>query len=194
MKKIVLKESELRKIVAKVLSEGIEEISYNTLDSASNRLNLGWYEYPEFRDGYHNIDDVLESISIIRQFLNKMEQSFKPLHGQQALNYYYGNKKAPQEGGARKCQQYLDFIEQFVQRKQAQGKNIESAADDKKAQNKAELLKLAYQWNGFKGNSIFDFIDTLNTDDYDDEWNTEWDRFVNSIQDPDLKKYAEENF
>ena len=193
-KKVVLKESDIRKIIANVLSENIDEISYNTLDSASNKINRGWYDDPEYREGYHNIDDVFDAIAIIRQFLNRMEQSYTPLHGQKALNYFYDNKKAPQEGGARKCNQYLDFIERFVQRKQAQGKNLENAADSKEEQEKSELLKLAYEWNGFKGDSIFDFINTLNTSDFDDEWNTEWDRFVNSIQDPDLKRYAEENF
>ena len=130
-KKTILNENDIRKIVANVLSESIDEISYNTLVSASDKINGGWYDYPESRKGFHNIDDVIDAIVLIRQFLNKMEQSFAPLHGRKALNYYYDNNKAPQEGNARKCQQYLDFIENFVKKKQEQGRNFERASYSK---------------------------------------------------------------
>ena len=184
-KTIKLNESVLRKIVRGVLNE----ISYNTLHSASGKLNSGWYDE---NDTYQTIDDVLDSIKVIREFLNKMEESFEHLHGQQAFNYYLDKKATPNEGAARKCQECLDFIERFVERKQAQGANIEKALPAKEAEYKAELLQLARQWNGYSGNDLQEFFNSL-SDELDDKWNSETDRFIASIQDPELKQYVEEH-
>ena len=184
MKTIKLKNGQLRKIVKNALNE----ISYGTLQAASDKLNGEWQN----EDGiYQNIDDVIKSIGVIREFLNRMEDSFTPLHGRQALNYFYDKKNSPNNGIARKCQECLDFIERFVTRKQAQSANFDNALPDKKAEYDSELLKLARQWNGYNGNSVSEFFNTLDSTVSNDGWDSEVERFINSIKDPNLRQYAE---
>ena len=112
---IKITEGTLKEIISesvrRILKEGFDEISKPTLDAAASKASPSWYDWPEDREGYHNVDDVIDAIRLIRDYLNQMEESFKPLHGQEAMSYYFQNHKEPSMGVARQCQEYLDYIE-----------------------------------------------------------------------------------
>jgi hypothetical protein len=162
------------------VAESVDEISYDTLSSAKDKIGDGW------------CSSALDAVEELREFLNRAEGSFHRAHGQEALNYFYDNKKAPNQGVAAKCQEYLDFIENFIRRKEAQCYNFDSGMVDKRESNDAELLQYAKKWNGYNGNSIEEFAKSL-SNEYDDNWEDEWDRFLKSIDDPELREYARYN-
>lgn len=187
--------------VKRVLSEGMDEISYNALDAAADKADPTWYEDEEYHEGFHNVTDVVDAIKLIRQYLVKMENSFKPLRGQSALSYFYDKKQAPNQGIARQCQEYLDYIEGFVQRKSEQANNLRNGADAKEKEYADVIAQYMNKWNGFKWDpskrnyeNIINFEKTLGEEEWDGQhWVSEFDEFMDSIQDSDIRTYLEEH-
>lgn len=181
MRKIHLTEAQFKKVIA----EKVSEISYNTIHNASSKY-LG-----------RNIYAAKNAILTLREILSDFDSSFHKIHGQEALNYFYANKKAPAEGAASKFLEYLDEMEKFFDRKEAQEENFNKTADSKEEEYKNYLLGIAREQYGYQGNSIEDFARELGAKD-EAAWkngdfsDSNWNGFLDKITDPDVRAWAEE--
>lgn len=181
MRKIHLTEAQFKKVIA----EKVSEISYNTIHNASGKY-MG-----------RNIYAAKNAILTLREILSDFDSSFHKIHGQEALNYFYANKKAPAEGAASKFLEYLDEMEKFFDRKEAQEENFNKTADSKEEEYKNYLLSIAREQYGYQGNSIEDFARELGAKDEvawknGDFSDSNWNGFLDKITEPDVRAWAEE--
>lgn len=181
MRKIHLTEAQFKKVIA----EKVSEISYNTIHNASSKY-LG-----------RNIYAAKNAILTLKEILSDFDSSFHKIHGQEALNYFYANKKAPAESAASKFLEYLDEMEKFFDRKEAQEEIFNKTADSKEEEYKNYLLSIAREQYGYQGNSIEDFARELGAKD-EAAWkdgdfsDSNWNGFLDKITDPDVRAWVEE--
>lgn len=157
--------------VKRVLSEGMDEISYQTISAAAEKADPSWYEDSEGNSSDHNrydefsykdlrdTDDVLRCLATVKNFIYRFD--------------------GPQQDDFISM---LYRIEEFVERKKRQSKVFASGAKNKQQEMDAEVLKWAKRY-GYNGNDLNEFYKSL---DYDGLEN-----FVDSIEDPEVKTYVE---
>ena len=171
----------------RILSEDINEVSYNTLDSARRKADPSWYQdfdgekytenpYEGDSEDYTNTDDVLTSINTIKNFLGSFEKEGSGMYRQ-----YYPV--------VEKCFSYLDFIENFVSRKRRQVDAFEKGFTNKKEELLKQLDGIAKQ-NGF--DNIEAMANTLEKQTDEESWDNGWEKFVKTLS-PELQQFIEEN-
>lgn len=170
-----LKESQLRKIIAETIAENV---NYSTLSNAVDKVQYGDSIYNR---EYLDFGDVKDALRTIQIALDRYSGSFHPLHGQAALNYFYDNKRAPHEGQANKCIQYLDYIRAFFDRKEKQFNTFSNTADSMKKDYDSQILSIARQ-NGAEGDDVLDALWDLYEKNGEDE-DTVIEMFPKNIQD-----------
>ena len=186
--------------VKRILAEGMDEVTYATLGNAADKTDPSWYQdsdgekYPENERGsweeMRQTEDVFTAIKTIKNYLSKFA-----IDDSEYQSLYSKSFREPRYYPVvNKCLSYLSFIEKFVTRKANQHETFNNAMPGKEEEIKQKLLALAKQWNGYEGDDFMDFWNNkLNWKDLDEHFKSEGDRFVDSIEDPDVKAYIEQH-